>query len=62
MNEYLNALGISDVVEVVYNPSYEQLHADELDPSLEGFARGHKTELGAIDVYTGEYTGRSPKG
>ena len=61
MNEYLKALGISDVVEVVYNPSYEQLHADELDPSLEGFARGHKTELGAIDVYTGEYTGRSPK-
>ena len=43
------------------SPSYDQLYEDELKPDLEGLARGQLTELGAVNVLTGEYTGRSPK-
>ena len=57
----LSQYGITGVKEVVYNPSYEQLFADETDPSLEGFDKGQETELGAVNVMTGIYTGRSPK-
>ena len=61
VEKFLSSIGISDVKEIVYNPSYDQLYEDELQPSLEGFARGYLTELGAVNVLTGEYTGRSPK-
>ena len=47
--------------EVIYNPSYEQLFADETNPNLEGFEKGQLTETGAVNVMTGIYTGRSPK-
>ncbi|MBQ7430883.1 MAG: phosphoenolpyruvate carboxykinase (ATP) [Butyrivibrio sp.] len=57
----LSQYGITGVKEVVYNPSYEQLFADETDPSLEGYDKGQVTELGAVNVMTGIYTGRSPK-
>ena len=57
----LTKYGITGVTEIVRNPSYEQLFADEMDPSLEGFDRGVLTELGAVNVMTGIYTGRSPK-
>ena len=57
----LTKYGISDVKEIVYNPSYEQLFKDETDPALEGFDKGQLTELGAVNVMTGIYTGRSPK-
>ena len=53
--------GIKDVKEIVYNPSYEDLYKAETDPSLEGFEKGTVTELGAVNVMTGVYTGRSPK-
>ena len=53
--------GISDVKEIIHNPSYEELFAAETDPSLEGFEKGQVTELGAVNVMTGIYTGRSPK-
>ncbi|MDE6467970.1 MAG: phosphoenolpyruvate carboxykinase (ATP), partial [Muribaculaceae bacterium] len=53
--------GIKDTTEVVYNPSYEELFEQETLPSLEGFEKGAVTELGAVDVMTGVYTGRSPK-
>ena len=58
---FLSSIGISDVQTIVHNPSYDQLYEDELQPGLEGFARGYLTELGAVNVLTGEYTGRSPK-
>ncbi len=61
VEKFLSSIGISDVKEIVYNPSYDQLYEDELQPGLEGFARGYLTELGAVNVLTGEYTGRSPK-
>ena len=50
--------GIKDVKEVIYNPSYEELFkAETEDPSLEGFEKGTVTELGAVNVMTGVYTG-----
>ena len=57
----LSQYGIKDVKEVIYNPSYEELFKAETDPSLEGFEKGTVTELGAVNVMTGVYTGRSPK-
>ena len=57
----LEKYGIKNVNEIVYNPSYEQLYNDELDTNLEGFERGQLSELGAVNVMTGEFTGRSPK-
>ncbi|MDG2960430.1 phosphoenolpyruvate carboxykinase (ATP) [Bisgaard Taxon 10/6] len=57
----LNDLGITDVKEIVYNPSYEQLFEEETKPGLEGFDKGTLTTLGAVAVDTGVFTGRSPK-
>ena len=53
--------GINDVAEVLYNPTYEVLFNEETKEGLEGFDVGQETELGAINVMTGIYTGRSPK-
>ena len=57
----LTKYGITGTTEIVYNPSYEDLYKAEMDPSLEGFDKGVETELGAVNVMTGIYTGRSPK-
>ena len=59
--EDLLKYGISGVTEVVYNPSYEVLFEEETKESLTGFDKGQNTELGAVNVMTGVYTGRSPK-
>ena len=61
MEQFLSSVGITEPKEIIYNPSYEQLFEDELEPGLESHARGYLTELGAVNVLTGEYTGRSPK-
>ena len=57
----LSKYGITGVTEIVHNPSFEELFAAETDPTLEGFEKGQVTELGAVNVMTGIYTGRSPK-
>ena len=57
----LSKYGITDVVEVLHNPSYDVLFAEETKPGLEGFEKGQVTELGTVNVMTGVYTGRSPK-
>ena len=57
----LNKYGIKGTTEVLYNPTYEVLYNEETKPGLEGFDKGQVTELGAINVMTGVYTGRSPK-
>ena len=57
----LSKYGIKDVKEIVHNPSYDVLFAEETKPGLEGFEKGQVTELGAVNVMTGVYTGRSPK-
>ena len=57
----LSKYGITGATEVIYNPSYEVLFAEETKAGLEGFEVGQQTELGAVNVMTGVYTGRSPK-
>ena len=57
----LSKYGITGVTEILYNPTYEVLYNEETKPGLEGFEKGQVTELGAINVMTGVYTGRSPK-
>ena len=57
----LSKYGINGVTEIVHNPSYEVLFAEETKATLEGFEKGQNTELDAVNVMTGIYTGRSPK-
>lgn len=57
----LSKHGLHDVKEIVRNPTYEQLFIEETKPELEGYERGTVTELGAVAVDTGIFTGRSPK-
>ena len=61
MNIDLTKYGITDAVEIIRNPSYEKLFEDEMQPDLEGYDKGVLTELDAVNVMTGIYTGRSPK-
>jgi phosphoenolpyruvate carboxykinase (ATP) len=57
----LEKYGILNTIEQHYNPSFDELYEDELNPNLEGFERGQLSELGAVNVMTGIFTGRSPK-
>ena len=57
----LTKYGIMDTVEIIHNPSFEELFEAEMDPSLEGYEKGQLTELDAVNVMTGIFTGRSPK-
>ena len=57
----LTKYGITGTTEIVHNPSYDVLFAEETKAGLEGFEKGQVTELGAVNVMTGIYTGRSPK-
>ena len=57
----LEKYGISNSQEIIYNPSFELLYNDELDPNLSGYEKGQLSELGAVNVMTGIFTGRSPK-
>ena len=60
-NVDLSKYGITGVTEIVHNPSYELLFEEETKAGLEGYEVGKETELGAVNVMTGIYTGRSPK-
>jgi len=57
----LEKYGIKNAEEIIYNPSYDLLFEEELKPTLQGFEKGQLTELGAVNVMTGVFTGRSPK-
>ena len=57
----LESYGITNVAEIFYNPSFETLYKDETNPDLDGYEKGIVTELGAVNVMTGKFTGRSPK-
>jgi phosphoenolpyruvate carboxykinase (ATP) len=61
IRQELAGYGIKDVKEIYYNLSYEELYEHETDPTLQGFEEGVVTELGAVNVMTGVFTGRSPK-
>ena len=60
-NVDLSQYGINGATEIIHNPSYEDLYKAEMDPSLTGYEKGQESELGAVNVMTGIYTGRSPK-
>ena len=57
----LSKYGIVGDFEIVHNPSYEVLFQDEMNPANQGFEKAKLTETGATAVYTGKFTGRSPK-
>ncbi|MCH5343147.1 MAG: phosphoenolpyruvate carboxykinase (ATP), partial [Acetatifactor sp.] len=57
----LSKYGIEGTTEIVHNPSYEMLFEEETKSTLEGYEKGQVSELGAVNVMTGIYTGRSPK-
>ena len=57
----LSHYGINQVKEIIYNPSYDALFVEETDKDLTGFEQGTVTSLGAVNVDTGVFTGRSPK-
>ena len=57
----LEKYGIKNTQEIVYNPSFKVLYEEELSSKLEGYEKGQLSELGAVNVMTGEFTGRSPK-
>ena len=57
----LEKYNIKDTKEIVYNPSYELLFKEEMSDKLEGYEKGVLTELDAVNVMTGIFTGRSPK-
>lgn len=61
IEQELADLGITNVKEIVRNPSYEQLFEEEMNPNLQGYEKGVLTDLGAVAVDTGIFTGRSPK-
>ena len=61
LKAYLDSICIHNVAEIIHNPSYEQLFAEETKADLQGYEKGQVTELGAVNVMTGVYTGRSPK-
>ena len=57
----LTQYGITGTPKIIHNPSWDELYIDETNPELSGYEKGQKTELGAVNVMTGIYTGRSPK-
>jgi len=60
-NVDLTKYGITGTKKIMYNPPYEDLYKAEMDPALTGYDKGQESELGAVNVMTGVYTGRSPK-
>ena len=60
-NINLEKYGITGTTEIVHNPSYEVLFEEETRADLTGYEVGQESELGAVNVMTGIYTGRSPK-
>ncbi|MFL2828316.1 MAG: phosphoenolpyruvate carboxykinase (ATP), partial [Candidatus Puniceispirillales bacterium] len=61
IQEQLSDIGIKNIKDIVYNPSYETLYQHENSPELDGLERVQNTQFGAVNVMTGIYTGRSPK-
>ena len=57
----LSNYGSTGATEIIHNPSFDFFYEAEMDPSLEGYEKGQMTELGAVNVMTGIFTGRSPK-
>jgi len=61
MSVDLSIYGITNVKEIFHNLSYDELYKHEMDSSLEGYEKGYLSDMGAVSVDTGIFTGRSPK-
>ena len=61
LQKELSKVGIKNISELIHNPSYEFLYAEENKEKLKGFEKVQNTQNGAVNVMTGIYTGRSPK-
>ncbi len=57
----LSRYGIKNTLNIIHNPSYEDLFIEEMNPNLNGYEKGQQTSSGAVNVMTGRFTGRSPK-
>lgn len=57
----LDQYGITNATEIIHNPSFDVLYAEETRDDLSGYEKGTVTNLGAVAVDTGIFTGRSPK-
>ncbi|MAV31024.1 MAG: phosphoenolpyruvate carboxykinase (ATP) [Cycloclasticus sp.] len=57
----LSQYGITDANEIIHNPSYDLLFEEETREDLTGYEKGTVSNLGAVAVDTGIFTGRSPK-
>lgn len=57
----LKKYGINGEIEIIHNPSYQELYNAEMSPALAGYEKGEETTTGAVAVKTGVFTGRSPK-
>ncbi len=58
---HLTIEGLNNPKEIIHNPSLDFLCKEELKDDLQGYEKGKLTDLGAVNVMTGVYTGRSPK-
>ena len=61
ISDQLKIIGITNPLEIIYNPSFDKLYKEETLEGLDGFEEAQNTECGAVNVKTGVYTGRSPK-
>lgn len=61
VRQELEDLGIKQIKKIIYQPTYDEIYEMELDPTLTGYEKAYATELGALNVMTGKYTGRSPR-
>ena len=61
ISDQLKKIGITNPLEIIYNPSFDKLYEEETLSELTGYEKSEKTEYGALNVKTGIYTGRSPK-
>jgi phosphoenolpyruvate carboxykinase (ATP) len=57
----LKSYGINKPSKIFHNLSYEDLFEHETDGKLKGYEKGFLTDLDAVAVDTGIFTGRSPK-
>lgn len=60
IQDALQSIGISSE-QIHYNLTYEQLFSEETSEQAVGYEKGRVTELGAVAVDTGKFTGRSAK-
>ena len=59
ISQFLNSLNISSNLSIKYQPTYNELFKYESDSNLTAYESARETNLGAMAVDTGKFTGRS---